>query len=124
VIAAPHGYVLGLAVGIVLESDLIVAEAGTKFQITETPRGLGGAKYWGMLHFRGYALCDQGAHRSRGEPGPAILRPRGVVRAVFSGGEVGGRNFREQTLCREQGLCAAYAPRMRRHTLAAMSRPA
>jgi len=53
VIAAPHGYVLGLAVGIVLESDLIVAEAGTKFQITETPRGLGGAKYWGMMHFRG-----------------------------------------------------------------------
>ena len=28
VIAAPHGDVLGLAVGIVLESDLIVAEAG------------------------------------------------------------------------------------------------
>jgi enoyl-CoA hydratase/carnithine racemase len=53
VIAAPHGYVLGLAVGIVLESDLIVAEAGTKFQITETPRGLGGAKYWGLMHFRG-----------------------------------------------------------------------
>ena len=53
VIAAPHGYVLGLAVGIVLESDLIVAEAGTRFQITETPRGLGGAKYWGMMHFRG-----------------------------------------------------------------------
>src|SRR6201993_778022 len=50
VIAAPHGYVLGLAVGIVLESDLIVAEAGTKFQITETPRGLGGAEYWGMVH--------------------------------------------------------------------------
>ena len=55
VIAAPHGYVLGLAVGIVLESDLIVAAAGTKFQITETPRGLGGAKYWGLMHFRGAA---------------------------------------------------------------------
>ena len=53
VIAAAHGYVLGLAVGIVLECDLIVAEAGTRFQITETPRGLGGAKYWGMLDFRG-----------------------------------------------------------------------
>ena len=53
VIAAPHGYVLGLAVGIVLESDLVVAEAGTKFQITETPRGLGAAKYWGLMHFRG-----------------------------------------------------------------------
>jgi enoyl-CoA hydratase/carnithine racemase len=53
VIAAPHGYVLGLAVGIVLECDLVVAEAGTRFQITETPRGLGGAKYWGLMHFRG-----------------------------------------------------------------------
>jgi hypothetical protein len=31
----------------VLESDLIVAAVGTKFQVTETSRGLGGAKYWG-----------------------------------------------------------------------------
>jgi enoyl-CoA hydratase/carnithine racemase len=53
VIAAPHGYVLGLALGLVLECDLIVAEAGTKFQVTETPRGLSGAKYWAMLNFRG-----------------------------------------------------------------------
>src|ERR1700741_5342305 len=53
VIAAPHGYAMGLALGIVFESDLIVAEAGTKFQVTETSRGLGGAKYWGMMHFRG-----------------------------------------------------------------------
>ena len=52
VIAAPHGFVLGLAVGIVLESDLIVAEEGTRFQITETSRGIGGAKYWGLMHFR------------------------------------------------------------------------
>ncbi|MFZ5783564.1 MAG: enoyl-CoA hydratase/isomerase family protein [Pseudomonadota bacterium] len=53
VIAAPHGYVLGLAVGIVLECDLIVAEEGTRFQITETSRGLGAAKYWGLMQFRG-----------------------------------------------------------------------
>jgi enoyl-CoA hydratase/carnithine racemase len=53
VIAAAHGYVLGLAVGIVLECDLIVAEAGTRFQITETSRGLGAGKYWGLMHFRG-----------------------------------------------------------------------
>ena len=26
---------------------------GTKIQVTEIPRGLDGAKYWGMLHFRG-----------------------------------------------------------------------
>jgi enoyl-CoA hydratase/carnithine racemase len=53
VVAAVHGYVLGLALGLVLECDLIVAEAGTKFQVTETPRGLSGAKYWAMLNFRG-----------------------------------------------------------------------
>lgn len=55
VIAAPHGYVLGLAIGIVTESDLIVAEEGTQFQITETSRGLGAARYWGLLTFRGGA---------------------------------------------------------------------
>jgi enoyl-CoA hydratase/carnithine racemase len=55
VIAAAHGYVMGLALGIVLECDLIVAAAGTKFQVTETPRGLGGAKYWALLNFRGAA---------------------------------------------------------------------
>jgi enoyl-CoA hydratase/carnithine racemase len=55
VIAAAHGYVMGLALGIVLECDLIVAAAGTQFQVTETPRGLGGAKYWALLNFRGAA---------------------------------------------------------------------
>src|SRR5437763_16175509 len=55
VIAAPHGYAMGLALGIVLECDLIAAAAGTKFQVTETSRGLGGAKYWALLNFRGAA---------------------------------------------------------------------
>ena len=53
VIAAVHGYVLGLALGLMLDCDLIVAEEGTKLQVTETPRGLSGAKYWAMLNFRG-----------------------------------------------------------------------
>jgi len=53
VIAAVHGYVFGMAVTIALECDLVVAEAGTKFQVTETPRGLGGARYWGLLDFIG-----------------------------------------------------------------------
>jgi len=53
VIAASHGYVLGLSVGIVLECDLIVAEEGTRFQITETSRGLGAGKYWALMHYRG-----------------------------------------------------------------------
>ena len=61
VIAAAHGYVLGLSVGIVLECDLIVAEEGTKFQITETSRGLGASKYWGLMHFRGSAAFSMEA---------------------------------------------------------------
>jgi enoyl-CoA hydratase/carnithine racemase len=61
VIAAPHGYAMGLAFGIVLESDLIVAEAGTRFQITETSRGLGGARYWALMHFRGAAAFAEEA---------------------------------------------------------------
>src|SRR6201997_4224479 len=55
VIAAPHGYAMGLALGVVFEGDLVVAETGNKFQVTETSRGLGGAKYWALLNFRGAA---------------------------------------------------------------------
>ena len=53
IITAPHGYVLGLAFGIILESDLIVAEKGTRIQLTETSRGLGGSKYWSLMQYRG-----------------------------------------------------------------------
>ena len=53
VIAAVHGYVMGLATGIMLDTDLIVAEEGTQMQITEVSRGLGGARYWGLVHLRG-----------------------------------------------------------------------
>jgi enoyl-CoA hydratase/carnithine racemase len=52
VIASVHGYVMGLAYGIMLACDLVVAEAGTKVQLTETSRGLGGGQYWAMMQFR------------------------------------------------------------------------
>ena len=55
VITAVHGYVLGLAVGIMLDSDLTVAEAGTQMQVTEVSRGLGGARYWATMQFRNAA---------------------------------------------------------------------
>ena len=55
VIASVHGYVMGLAFGIMLACDLIVAEEGTQIQLTETSRGLGGGPYWAMLQFRGAA---------------------------------------------------------------------
>ena len=52
VIASVHGYVMGLAFGIMLACDLVVAEEGTRIQLTETSRGLGGAQYWAMMQFR------------------------------------------------------------------------
>jgi enoyl-CoA hydratase/carnithine racemase len=58
VIAAAHGYVMGLALGLLLECDLIVAEEGTRFQVTETGRGLGGARLWGLLQFRGAGASE------------------------------------------------------------------
>ncbi len=52
VVAAVHGYVMGMSLNLALECDLVVAAAGTRFQVTETPRGLGGAKYWALLDMR------------------------------------------------------------------------
>jgi enoyl-CoA hydratase/carnithine racemase len=53
IIAAVHGYALGLGLGIALQSDLIIAEPDTKFQVTETSRGLAAARHWALLKFRG-----------------------------------------------------------------------
>ena len=53
VITAVHGYVLGMAFGIILGSDLIVADEGTKFQITEVSRGIGAGRYWELMRARG-----------------------------------------------------------------------
>jgi len=53
IISAPHGFAVGLGLGMVLESEMIVAEAGTRFQVTETSRGLASSRYWALLRFRG-----------------------------------------------------------------------
>jgi len=46
VIAAVHGYALGLGYSLALACDLVVAAAGTQFQIREVQRGLGGTQHW------------------------------------------------------------------------------
>jgi len=55
VIAAVHGAVMGLGLGVAFACDLVVAETDTRFQITETPRGLGGARFWSLLQYCGTA---------------------------------------------------------------------
>ena len=59
VIPAVHGYVLGLALGLTLECDLIVAAEGTRFQLTETSRGLGASRYWALFHYRNAAAFGE-----------------------------------------------------------------
>ncbi len=91
VIAAVHGYALGMALGLVLECDLIVAEEGTRFQITETPRGLGGYRHWALLKARGAtAFADEVSLTGRfftAEEAHAAgvvsrVAPKGTVRAI------------------------------------------
>lgn len=53
VVGAAHGYVLGMAVGLLMECELAVATHDTKFQITETPRGLWPSRYWALLQHKG-----------------------------------------------------------------------
>src|SRR3981189_3202490 len=60
IVAAVHGVVMGLAIGVAFECDLVVADSQTRFQITETPRGLGGARFWSLLH-----TCGGGALATR-----------------------------------------------------------
>ena len=75
VIAAVHGYVLGLALGLTLESDLIVAEEGTRLQLTETSRGLGASRYWALFHYRTAGGVRRGDRADR-----PVLHRRGGLR--------------------------------------------
>lgn len=53
IVSAPHGVAVGLGLAMVLESDIIVAEEGTRFQVAETSRGLAGSRHWALLSYRG-----------------------------------------------------------------------
>lgn len=51
IIAAVHGYALGAGCSIAAESDLIVASEDAQFGITETKRGIPGARVWAKMQF-------------------------------------------------------------------------
>ena len=102
VIAAPHGYAMGLALGIVLECDLIVAAAGTRFQVTETSRGLGGSKYWALLNFRGgAAFASEVALTGRFFTAEEALAA-GIVNRVAPAGRASRSRARARLRGREQ----------------------
>lgn len=69
VIAAAHGYAIGMALGFMLCCDMVVAEEGTQLQVTETPRGLSGVRYAHFLQLLGngtfaYEVSMTGAYFS------------------------------------------------------------
>jgi len=70
----------------VLECEIVVAEAGTTFQITETPRGLGGARYWGLAHFCGAAAFATEVALTAGSF-PLRKPSRGLIARVGGKGE-------------------------------------
>ncbi len=87
VIAAVHGYALGLGLGLMLECDLIVAEQGARFQITEVSRGLGGARHWGLMQLRGGgALANEVAITGRFFTAEEALAA-GIINRVAPSGE-------------------------------------
>lgn len=53
IIAAVHGYALGVGFALAMASDIIVAAAGTKFQIREVQRGIAGSQHWASTWFWG-----------------------------------------------------------------------
>jgi enoyl-CoA hydratase/carnithine racemase len=86
VLTAVHGYALGMALGLVLESDLAVAAQNTKMQITETRRGLWGGLYWARMQFRGAgAFADEVALTGRYFTGAEAAAHNVIAAAVPEG---------------------------------------
>lgn len=56
IVAALHGNVLGLGLGLALDCDLIVCEETARLQVTEIPRGLGGYRHLALMKARGVGI--------------------------------------------------------------------
>jgi enoyl-CoA hydratase/carnithine racemase len=53
VIAAIHGYALGIGYALAMACDIVVAAEGTKLQIREVQRGIAGSQHWASTWFWG-----------------------------------------------------------------------
>jgi enoyl-CoA hydratase/carnithine racemase len=59
VIAAVHGYVLGLGLHLALHADLVVADTSATFQVTEVPRGIEATGLWLDMKHRGIGIAAE-----------------------------------------------------------------
>lgn len=87
VIGAVHGYALGLALVLALKCDLLIAEEGCRFQITETPRGLSGALVWGLMHERGASALATDASLTGRYFDAAEAHAAGLVHTLTGAGQ-------------------------------------
>lgn len=90
VVAAVHGYALGLGYSLSQSCDLVVAAEGTKFQIREVQRGLGGAQHWVATWFwTGSRFANEVALTGRMFTAEEALQ-HGMVNRVVPRGELIG----------------------------------
>ena len=88
VIAAVHGYALGMSLGLMLDCDLSVCEETARLQVTETPRGLGGYRHWALMKARGAGMfADEVCLTGRMFTG-AEAHGAGLVTAIAPAGTV------------------------------------
>lgn len=115
VIAAVHGFVFGMAVGISLRCDLVVAAEDTQFEVTEVRRGLYAGQYWSIMQFRGAGtFADEIFMTGRRFSGREAA-DRGVInRAVPPGEHIAAAQEYARAILRNPPLSVRASVRSRR----------
>ncbi len=123
VVAAVHGYALGLALGLVLQCDIVVAEEGTRFQITETPRGLGGYRHWALLKQRGNgAFADEVSLTGRFFSAEEAFAAGVINKIAPKGSHLAAAIEQAATLARNPPLSVRHTVRIRRWHMSLLTR--
>lgn len=82
VIAAVHGYVLGMALEFVFQTDYVVADMHTRFQVSETNVGVSSGLIWPILAHRGTASFASDVCMSGRFFDPLEAKEGGLVSAI------------------------------------------
>jgi enoyl-CoA hydratase/carnithine racemase len=115
VIAAVHGFALGMALGLMLECDLAVVTEDAILQITEVPRGLWGHYAWLSLQFRGsMVFADDVVLTGRRFTGREAADHGVVTRAVSPGGHMAAAEDLATQILKNPPLAVRAAVRARR----------
>ena len=118
VITAVHGYALGMALGLTLESDIAIVAESTKMQITETPRGLWGGLYWARMQFKGAGVfADDVALTGRMFTGAEAGAAGAITAAVPDGQHLDKAVEYAERISQNPPLAVRSAVRVRRYYL-------